>query len=444
MEKNFIILCTLVYNAFAYYQNILYGFFSFILASTFFPSHNLTFSIFASFSTFAVGFLANPFGGLLFGYLGDRYGRKYTINLSIILTSFPTFLIGVLPTYEEIGIVTSLALIFCRFLQGLSVGGQSNSSIVFIVEHSFRKKVNFACGLLASSSLMGAILGTFIGFLCLLDIMPAWAWRIPFLLGGLLGSISYFIMRNVNETEEYMNAQRSDVLKQRPIINVIKNYPTNFFCTMGVSIATFIPFYIIVIYMINYVFSVNFGFSPAQIMITTTFFMAIWGIFLPLMGYLADKIGEIRVMQASTLIMLFVSFPLCWVIQVSLSLPLTFIALVLLCVISAAYVAPSGTLMTKLFPVPLRCSGISVASGIGNALFGGTAPLIGFLLVENTGMLSSLALYIMFGSLIGYIAIKKTNFNVEESQKESQAEGSPICPSDMRSDDEIPGVLIAK
>src|SRR5260221_13595543 len=110
MRKSHIIPFTIIFNASEYYQNILYGFFSLIFSSLFFPSENLGFAFFASLATFAVGFLANPLGGLVFGYLGDKYGRKSTILLSIVLTSFPTFLIGALPTYETVGILSSICL----------------------------------------------------------------------------------------------------------------------------------------------------------------------------------------------------------------------------------------------------------------------------------------------------------------------------------------------
>lgn len=414
MKKAKILISTIIYNAFEYYQNILYGFFSLILASTFFPSENINMSILASMATFAAGFLTNPFGGLIFGYFGDKYGRKSTIVLAILLTSLPTFFIGILPTYEEIGISSSVILIFCRLLQGFAVGGQAYGRVVFIVEHAFKGRANLVCSFLASSSLMGALLGTGIGALCMVEMMPEWAWRIPFILGGLFGLISYFLMRKVEETEEHKNAQQAKLLKQRPIIDVLQQHFNNFVCVIGIAGATLIPFYIISIYMMERVLLLNFNFSASQIMLAIAFFMGIWTILLPLMGYLSDKIGESRVMEISALGMLLFSFPLCWLIQQSSSLFLMYLALTVLSALSAAYVAPSGTLMTKLFPVSVRCSGISVASGIGGAVFGGTAPLIGNIFVENTGKLSSVAFYIMFGSLMGYVFLKKAVFNKEK------------------------------
>lgn len=414
MKKSVIILNTIIYNAIEYYQNIIYGFLSIILSSMFFPSHDIRISIFASLATFSAGFLAKPFGGLIFGYYGDKYGRKSTITFSIVLMSLPTFIIGILPTYNEIGIASSIILIACRLLQGLSVGGQAYGRVIFVIEHSLKERANLAFSLLASSGLVGAIIGTSIGSLCFLNVMPIWAWRIPFLLGGLFGFIGYFLMRNVDETEEHKNAQRMNILKQNPIMDVIKHYLNNFLCVIGISAASLIPFYIISIYMIEKVFILNFGFSYTQIMITITFFMFIWAILLPLMGYLSDYIGEVITMKVFTLALLVFSFPLCWIIQESTYLPLTLLTIGVLCVLNAGYVAPSGTVMTKLFPVSVRCSGIAVASGIGSALFGGTAPLIGSILVENTGMLVFLAFYVMFGCLIGYIALAKAKFNVEQ------------------------------
>lgn len=431
MNKKYIIFLTIIYNAINYFQNIIYGFFSMILASIFFPSDNLALSALGSLAAFAAGFITNPFGGLVFGYFGDKYGRKSTIILSIVLTSFPTFFIGILPTYEKIGIASSLMLILCRLLQGFSVGGQAYTSVVFVVEHSLQGRANLACSLLAASSLVGAILGTGIGALCTLGVMPLWAWRIPFILSGLFGFVSYFIMKNVEETQDHKAVQKLNSIKERPIVDVIKSHLNNFLCVIGISGATLIPFYIVSIFMISYIFSSNFSFSPSSIMLTTTFFMFIWVVLLPIMGYFSDSVGEVVVMKVSSISMFLFAFPLSWAAQVSTSIPLTLLVLGLLCAIAAAYVAPSGTLMTKLFPVAVRCSGISVASGIGSAIFGGTAPLIGALLVENTGMVSFAALYIMFGGLLGYVGLRKANF--EKEQTVIHPKPTPFSPnSDLK------------
>ena len=178
-----------------------------------------------------------------------------------------------------------------------------------------------------------------------------------------------YIMKNTEETQDHKIAQKANDIEDQPIVNVIKSHLNNFLCVIGISGATLIPFYILSIFMIDYIFSKNFHFSPSSIMLTTTFFMLIWVVLLPIMGYLSDRVGEIVIMKFASISMLLLAFPLSWVAQISTSIPLTFVALSLLCAIAAAYVAPSGTLMTKLFPVPIRCSGISVASGIGSALF---------------------------------------------------------------------------
>ena len=217
-------------------------------------------------------------------------------------------------------------------------------------------------------------------------------------------------MKNVDETEEHKEAQKLNELKQNPILDVMKKYLSNFLCIICISAATLIPFYLISIYMIEYIFSSKFGFSSSQVMITITFFMFLWVILLPIMGYVADQIGEVAAMKTAALALLVLAFPLCWIIQMSASLSLTIFSFGILCALNAIYVAPSGTLMTKLFPVSVRCSGISVSSGIGSALFGGTSPLIGSVIIENTGLFSSVAFYIMIGSLVGYIALKKARY----------------------------------
>ncbi|OJX03039.1 MAG: hypothetical protein BGO76_00565 [Caedibacter sp. 38-128] len=403
-KKN--ILSIMMNNSFEYYQIILFGFFLPLLSSIFFPSSNPNISLMASLLAFASGYLLNPFGGIVFGYLGDKIGRKSTIILSIILSALPTFIIGILPSYERIGIIAPIVLIACRLLQGFSVGGQAYSSVVFVAEQAQKGKINFACSFLAASSLVGALLGTSVGALCTMDIMPKWCWRIPFILGGILGLIGYWAVRKTEETLDYETAKETQQLSDNPIRDVIRYSLKNFLCTIGIAGATLIPFYMISVFAINSSIPLNFNFSISQIMLTNAFFMAMWILFLPLMGMVADRKGSALVMKISTISMLILSFPLCWVIQLSYSLPLTLSCLALLSLLGAGYVAPSGALMAEFFPVALRCSGLSIASGLGSALLGGTAPLIGNLLVQKTGQFSASAFYIMAGSLMGYIALR--------------------------------------
>ncbi|MCB0626203.1 MAG: MFS transporter, partial [Saprospiraceae bacterium] len=191
-------------NILEWYDFAVYGFFAPVLGKLFFPSDDPTTSLIASFGAFAAGFLMRPVGGALFGYIGDRIGRKRALNLSVILMAIPTFMIGLMPTHAQIGVTAAVVLVLLRMLQGLSVGGEYTSSIVYLAESAPEGKR----GLFTSSSLMGAIggilLGSFLGSLLsgmLTDAqLQSWGWRIPFLFGILVAGVGFLIRRHMPET----------------------------------------------------------------------------------------------------------------------------------------------------------------------------------------------------------------------------------------------------
>jgi len=405
MFKKSKIIYVIINNSLEYYQIILFGFFSPVIGPLFFPSLDAHLTLITTLAAFATGFLMNPFGGLVFGYLGDRFGRKSTLKISIVLSSLPTFLVGILPSYDVLGFLAPCILIFCRLVQGFSVGGQSYSSVVFVSEQSKKRQMNFACAFLAASSLVGGLIGTSFGALCTLDFMPSWVWRIPFILGGMLGIVGFQLAKRLKETEEFNFAKKSHQLSQNPVVEIWKTHRKNFLCAIAITGATIIPFYMISIYAINTCIPAIFNFSIPQIMLTNTFFIVVWILLLPILGKLADQTNSKLIMKYSALFLLLLSFPLFWIIEISTYLPLTLLSLVFITLLSAGYVAPSGAFLSQLFPVHLRCTGLSFASGIGSALLGGTAPFIGSLIVQQTNSFSSSALYIMIGGLLGFFGV---------------------------------------
>src|SRR5436189_1033551 len=193
MEKNIkAIFAAMVGNALEYYDVMLYGFFAAMLAPLFFPTDNQITSTISSLGTFAAGFVMRPLGGIIFGHLGDKFGRRQALVLAIFLVTIPTFTIGILPTYADIGIAAPLILLLCRLLQGLCVGGEYSGASIFVIEYSKRGREAFAGSILCAAGVSAGVLGTLVGFLSTLPFMPAWRWRIPFLIGSLFGLIGHY------------------------------------------------------------------------------------------------------------------------------------------------------------------------------------------------------------------------------------------------------------
>jgi MHS family proline/betaine transporter-like MFS transporter len=403
MIKTKTVLTATIGNAIVYYDMTLYGFFAAFLSPLFFPAENLLISQLASLGVFAAGFLARPFGGLIFGHIGDRFGRKKALVIAILLVTIPTTIIGILPTYASIGILAPIILVLCKLLQGICTGGEYSGAAIFLSEHHKGHNEGLAGSILPASSILGAILGTSLGGLCLLSEMPTWAWRIPFLLGGIFGIIGYFLRSALMESPEFIVTQKENQLLKIPILEVIRRDKRAFFCAFGISTYNIVLFYIPVVYIAQFMLPKEALASSG--MFLNTGLMVLLIVLLPLMGFAADRMGKERVMLTSVIVSFFLSFPLFFFLNYEPSLARVFIVLIIFGFLMSASVAPSVSFFPTLFPIQERYSAMAMAIGLGEA-FGGTTPLIchGFVTVMGTPIAP--AFYLMICSFLGWIAIK--------------------------------------
>lgn len=391
-------------NALEYYDVMLYGFFAAKLAPLFFPTENPKISIIASLVTFAAGFLMRPLGGVFFGHIGDKLGRRYALAFAIILVTIPTFIIGILPTYEVIGVTAPMILLLCRLLQGLCVGGEYSGAAVFVIEHSEGKQSSFISGLLCSSGIAGGVLGTFIGYICTLPFMPEWGWRIPFLIGSLIGLVGYYIRTRVAESPAFEATKKLKKLDKYPLIEIFKTKKRNLLCTIGVGGTSLITFYIVSVYM-NVLLTTKLNLPLSKIMLINVGVNLTWTFLLPVMGWLADKVGKEKLMSSSCIALFLISYPMFMLLEAELSLQNIVLFQMVLSIIGAAYTAPNSALLISFFPVKERYSGMGLGYALGGALLGGTTPLIAAGLVNLTGLSTSPAFYLMISGLIGFLSI---------------------------------------
>jgi len=213
-------------GALEFFEFTIYALFSEYIGAHFFPSKNTSATLLMTFGVYALGYLARPIGGMVFGHLGDKYGRKNTFSLTILLMSASTLLIGCLPSYETIGISATVLLIFLRILQGFSVGGEISGATVFTAEHLPINYRGLGIGILFMGITLGNTLGGLVGFTLNYSLgekaMMAWGWRLPFLLGFFLGIFSYIIRRNTLETPVFQEIERKKKLHRIPLITLFK------------------------------------------------------------------------------------------------------------------------------------------------------------------------------------------------------------------------------
>ena len=385
-----------------FYSFTLFGLFLPIISPLFFPEKDPIASLLYGYLFFAVGFFAYPLGALLFGHIGDKHSRKKALSLSILIMAFPTALIGMLPSYSCLGIASPILLFMCRLLQGICAGGEYNGAGIFIIEHSRLNKGGFRGAIVAAAGTFGAFAATLIGFIFTTPSMPTWVWRIPFLLGALVGFVGFYIRRELDESPEFIKNTTSHK-KHSPLIEIFRHHRKAFLCAIGIGGLGTVPFYLVIGYINTYFVTLE-KISLFKMMILNMALTFVCALTLPIVGNVADKVGHARIMMISALALLCYSFLFFNLLQQE-SIFIITIAEFLLLGLSQGYVAPLNAFVSKLFPAPVRYSGTSLGYCIGMALFGGTTPYVSTLLIEYTHNSIAPLFYFMPICLMGILSV---------------------------------------
>lgn len=386
-------------NALECYDFLLYSFFVSILSPFFFPSSEPLTALMTGFGVFAVGFAARPIGAILFGHWGDRHGRKNALLGTLTLMAFSTIGIGLLPTYEKIGILAPIILVFLRFLQGLSAGGETSGAAIYGLEQTAEERRGFVGALIRSSTSVGAILATLMGVLFTNGFMPEWAWRIPFCFGGIVAFAGLYLRRVLTEETDRKRVKM-------PFVEVIKNHPLAFLKTVGIGGFSHVPFYSVAGYM-NPTLHTKGLISSFELMMMNMTVTLACAFLLPFIGHFSDKLGRSRLMSIGALGQILLSFPL-FLVYAGGSFWTILMAQMGFLAISALFIAPSNAYLNSLFPPECRYSGVALGTCLGTAIFGGTTPLICSQLTNVIGPLTGPSLYVITMAFIGFIAVRQT------------------------------------
>jgi MFS transporter, MHS family, proline/betaine transporter len=391
-------------NVLEWYDFALYGYFAPIFAALFFPSDSPSTSLISAFGVFAVGFLARPLGALLFGYWGDTLGRRNALAWSILLMAIPTCLVGLLPTYEAIGALAPIALTLCRFLQGLSVGGEFTGSATFLVEHAAASQRGYVGSWAGFSAQIGALLGSCVGALIASSLadeaLRQWGWRIPFVMGGFIAVVGWYLRTRVPESPAFEAIRRAGNVTTSPVRDVFTTQRRAVAQIIGLVWLHGVAFYLLYVYLTTYLVMVTTT-SLATVLVLNTSCMTLLALLIPLMGAWSDRIGQPPLLIAGAAGIAILSYP-CFLWLTSQDLPRMITAQMVLTVLVACYMGPFFAAVAQLLPTPLRYTGLSVGYNIGAALFGGTAPLIATLLIEWSGNSLAPAFYLSFCATISF------------------------------------------
>ncbi|HET7059617.1 MAG TPA: MFS transporter [Nitrospiraceae bacterium] len=394
-------------NVLEWYDFALYGYFAPVFAAMFFPSDQPSVSLLSAFGVFAIGFLARPLGALLFGYIGDTVGRREALVWSIILMAIPTVIVGLLPTYATIGIVAPLALTLCRFLQGLSVGGEFTGSVTFLVEHAAPSQRGAIGSWAGFSAQIGALLGSGVGALVASNLtaesLHQWGWRVPFLLGSLIAFAGWYLRTRIPESPAFEQVRQARALSSAPIREVFTHQRIAVAKVIGLVWLHGVGFYLLFVYLTTYLSTVT-TVPLATVLTMNTVCMLLLAILIPLMGHLSDRVGQKPLLLIGAAGLALTAYPsFIWLTSDDLALIWT--AYVWLTVLMSCYLGPFFAVVVELFPTAQRYTGLSAGYNISAALFGGTAPLMATLLIEWSGDILSPSLYLSLCALISLSVI---------------------------------------
>jgi MHS family proline/betaine transporter-like MFS transporter len=367
-----LIIATSVGNALEWYDITVYGYFAVYLSKAFFPNSDPAISILLTFGTFGLSYLIRPVGGVVLGAYADRYGRKASLMISIVLMTLGTFAIAFMPTYATIGILAPIAVLAARLVQGFSAGGEFGSSTAFLVEHAPERRGFVASWQFASQGLSTLIASAFgVGLTSWMapDEMQSWGWRIPFLFGILIGPIGIYI-RNHLEDATAPPAHKQD----SPVREVFLHQKLRVILSIGaLAISTAVNY--LIIYMPTYaVKTLNL---PPTVGFAATFAAGIVLTFLtPIAGMISDKVGRTTHMITVNLLLLFSIYPAFLFLTRNPTPAVIVIAVFWLATLKSLYYGPLAALMSELFPAATRGTGLGLGYNIGVTLFGGMGPVI--------------------------------------------------------------------
>jgi MHS family shikimate/dehydroshikimate transporter-like MFS transporter len=369
-----------------------YDFFIFGTASAlvfgrlFFPTFSELAGTLAAFASFAVGFVARPVGGLVFGHVGDRIGRKTTLVLTLTMMGLATFAMGLMPTYAVIGVWAPILMVVLRFLQGLAVGGEWGGAVLMATEHSGRERRGFFGSFAQMGSAVGGLMST--GMFLAMQRLSAesfvsWGWRVPFLISIVLVLVGLFIRLRIMESPVFARLKETRRVVKVPAVELLRSDARSVLLAAGLFLAHGVLFYAMTVYTLAYTTSV-YGLAQNTYLVGVTAAGAVQIVTIPALGALSDKLGRRPVIIFGTLFIVAFAAPLNFMITSQIPMLAWLAVVISICVGHNAVYAPTAALYSEMFPAHVRYSGTSLGYQLGGAI-AGFVPLIAASLVGAAG-----------------------------------------------------------
>lgn len=416
-------------NALEWFDFVLYASFAPILATLFFPNTNVLLSLLATFGVFALGFIARPLGGLILGFYSDLFGRRRALLVALSVMSAACFFIGFLPTYASIGVLAPILLTFLRTLQGLAMGGEFPSSTAYLIEILHLKRRSFAGSLPLCVGFFGmfcgAITATLTSSLLSKQHLFQYGWRLAFIGGAVLGVIGIYLRLKSRESELFLQEQDKNI---HPLKMLFTKYKLKLFVGFVFTSILALGNYLLIAFTPSYLVKLGgFRLQDASLICLVALFCVT--ILIPLGGILADRHGRRPVFLTGVIGLIVAAFPIFWLLQQH-SFALALLSQIILAFCLGPINGTVPVILSEMFITPIRNSGISLSYNLSQAVFGGTAPLIAFFLIDITHSVYMTPVYLVLCALFSLSAALLYTIDFVHNDVLDKAQRFTLCSPD--------------
>lgn len=404
-----VLIASLTGSSIEWFDYFLYGTAAaLVFNKLFFPMVDPVIGLILAYLSFSLTFFIRPIGGVIFAHIGDRIGRKKTLVLTLSLMGGATVMIGLLPTYETIGMWAPALLILMRVIQGIGIGGEWGGALLLAYEYAPEKRKGFFGSIPQAGVTIGMLLATFIVSLMTLlseEAFLSWGWRVPFLLSSVLVLLGLWIRRGIDETPDFKRLKQAGQVAKAPLRETLKHHWREVLIAAGLKVVETAPFYIFSTFVVSYA-TATLNYQKSQALEAVTLGALVATIMIPLMGLLSDKIGRQRLYALSVLALGLFIVPWFMLLDSGTTWGIVLATVVAFGILWAPVTAVLGTLCSEIFSASVRYTGITLGYQLGAALAGGTAPLIATgLLAKYDGDWTPVAWYLAVTVLISLVAI---------------------------------------
>jgi MFS family permease len=418
------IAAAVIGNALEWYDFIVYGYLTVVISRLFFPAETEYASLLLAAATFGVGFVMRPVGGILIGLYADRKGRKAALQLIMLLMTAAIALIAFAPTYASIGIAAPLIIVLARLLQGLATGGEFASATSFLVEIAPPGRRGFYGSLQMMGQSLAALVGATVGMvmtqILTSEQIDQWGWRLPFALGLLIGPVGLYIRRHLQEPQPFTEAVRSNEKPPLTLVTIWHHHTRSILVCLALVIPCTILFYVILIYMPTYA-KTQLGIPLKQAFTAQVMGLLCLAVATPFFGTLADRVGRRPMLMVGNLLFMALPYPLFFWLLTDPGMVRLMVMQVVLCSSAAIMTGAISTALADQFPISVRSTGLALSYNTAVMIFGGFAQLIVTWLIQVSGTPLALALYVIFGAVLGFLGTLGMIESMDERNKASSS-----------------------